>query len=349
MRKFFYHNEFTLESGQSLNGLEIAYHTYGNLHPSGGNVVWVFHALTANSDVIDWWPDIVGKGCVFDPTDYFIVCANVLGGCYGSSGPASVNPGDGTIYGHNFPAVTIRDIVKAHDLLRCHLGIQKIAVGLGGSMGGMQLLEWAVSCPSLFGQVVLIATSAKSSPWIIALNETQRMAIEVDPSWLTDSMGAGKDGLMTARAIALLSYRNYSTYNNSQRESNDHVFDEFRAASYQRYQGEKLAKRFNAISYYRLTHAMDSHNLGRNRVNAALALNQVTARVLVIGITSDLLFPLADQMFIARHISNVQYVEMYSEYGHDGFLIESKKLSDLIRSFVQTQLQFEEKGETVLD
>jgi homoserine O-acetyltransferase len=327
MKKFLHKEKFDLENGQSLEEIEIAYHTYGNLSSSRDNVVWVCHALTANSDVMEWWPGIVGKDCFFDPQRYFIVCANMPGGCYGSTGPESKRPGSDETYGHQFPEISIRDMVAAYELLRQHLGISRIKYGIGGSMGGMQILEWACLWPRLFENIMLIATTAKSSPWVIAFNESQRMAIENDASWYTNVANTGREGLKTARSIALLSYRNAIAYNTSQKDVEGCSQGVFRARSYQRYQGEKLAARFSAITYHRFTVAMDAHDVGRNRGGVVNALRSIRSKALVVGITSDLLFPPEEQEFIARNLSDAKCVMIESHYGHDGFLVESSKIS----------------------
>ncbi|MDX1629705.1 MAG: alpha/beta fold hydrolase, partial [Fulvivirga sp.] len=191
--------KFSLESGDSLPGLTIAYTTYGAMNAEKSNVIWIFHALTANSDPIDWWPEIVGKEKPIDTEKYFIVCANVLGSCYGTTGPSSIKPASGEPYNQNFPAITIKDMVKAHQLLQQHLSIERIYLGIGGSLGGQQLLEWAASDTHRFESIALIASNARHSAWGIAFNETQRMALEAS--------GFNANGLETARAIAMLSYR----------------------------------------------------------------------------------------------------------------------------------------------
>lgn len=333
--KFFRSSEpFRLENGQSLPGLEIAYHTYGERAPDDSNVVWVCHALTANSDVCDWWAGLFGPGCLFDPERYFIVCANNLGSCYGTTGPLSLDPEQKCPYYHDFPAITIRDMVNAHDTLRRHLGIDRVHLLIGGSQGGQQALEWSIRYPQLFEHLVLIATNAVHSPWGIAFNESQRLAIANDPTWREYSAKAGLNGMKTARGIALLSYRHYHTYGRSQQAPNDNLTDHFPAASYQRYQGEKLARRFNAFSYWALSKAMDTQNVGRGRGGVQAALETVRARTLVVSVSSDILFPPVEQEYIARHIPGAQYAGIDSDYGHDGFLTETQALRTVIADFL---------------
>ncbi|MCB0577900.1 MAG: homoserine O-acetyltransferase, partial [Phaeodactylibacter sp.] len=276
-----------------------------------------------------------GKGKLFDPEHYYIVCANILGSCYGSTNPRSTNPATGRPYGRDFPLVTIRDMVRAHQLLQGHLGVERIRLAIGGSMGGQQALEWAVMDPGLIENICILASNAQHSPWGIAFNEAQRMAIEADPSLYDDTEEAGRRGLEAARAIAMLSYRNYRTYQQSQAEEEPGKLDDFRASSYQRYQGYKLHKRFDVLSYLSLSKAMDSHNLGRGRGSREKALGQVQANALVIGIQSDVLFPVEEQAFIANHIPRARLELIDSIYGHDGFLIESEDIGRLARPFLE--------------
>jgi homoserine O-acetyltransferase len=333
--KFFhYRKPFELEGGAILPELQIAYHTYGTLNEAKDNVVWVCHALTANADVADWWNGLVGEGFLIDPKEHFIVCANMLGSCYGSSSPTTHNLITNETYYIDFPQVSVKDMVKAHDLLRQELGIEEISVCIGGSMGGQQVLEWAILQPEIFKKLVLLATNAKHSPWGIAFNESQRLAIYADSTWNELRQDAGQAGLCAARSIALLSYRNYGTYVNRQSEETNEKTDDFKASSYQRYQGVKLVRRFNVLSYLILSKAMDSHNVGRGRANVAQALAQIQAKTLVIGITSDILFPPSEQQFLAKHIPNAQYVEIDSPYGHDGFLVETAKITEVLKAFL---------------
>lgn len=306
--------DFILESGDTLQDVTINYTTHGELNKDKTNVVWVFHALTANSDPTEWWPGVIGTEEVFNPKEHFIVCANMLGSCYGTTGPKDMD----------FPLVTIHDMVKAHQRLKEALGLKKIAIGIGGSMGGQQLLEWAVQEPELFDRIVPLATNASHSPWGIAFNEAQRMALEnIDPA----------RGLEAARAIAMLSYRNYLTYQQTQLDV-DQRWENFSASSYQRYQGEKLRKRFTTESYYYLSKAMDSHNVGRHFGSAAAALRRIKSKALVIALNTDILFPPSEQQFLAKHLVQSTYAEIHSEYGHDGFLIEAKQISALLKDFL---------------
>lgn len=339
---------FELENGGTLPELAVAYTAYGQLSPEKDNVVWIAHALTANADAAEWWPGLVGHGRLFDPDKYYIVCANMLGSSYGSTNPRSINPATSRPYGRDFPLITIRDMVRAHQLLRAHLGIERIRLAIGGSMGGQQVLEWAVMDPALFDNIAVLATNARHSPWGIAFNEAQRMAIEADPTLYTDGPDAGKAGLEAARAVAMLSYRNYRTYQVSQEEDDVSKLAGFKASSYQRYQGVKLQKRFDVLSYLSLSRSMDSHNLGRGRESVGAALGQVRANALVIGIQSDVLFPVEEQALIARFIPRAKLELIDSIYGHDGFLIEDEAISRLIRPFLEGRPRLNGKNKFIL-
>ena len=342
MSEIFIHKApFTLESGKTLPEYHLAYHTFGKLNREKNNAVWVFHALTANSNPVEWWSGLIGDGKFFNPENYFIVCVNIPGSCYGSLSPFDINSETGTPFYHDFPMFTPRDMIRAFQPLRRHLGIEKIKVGIGGSLGGQQLLEWAVEEPELFEHIVPIATNALQSAWAIAFNATQRMCIDLDPSWKEKNSASGINGMKIARAMALLSYRHYDTYVNAQtgttEETKNQPIDkkQYKADTYQQYQGEKLAKRFNAISYYILTKSMDAHNVGRGRESTAAALKKIKAKTLIIGISSDVLFPPCEQDYLTQHIHNAALNIIDSFYGHDGFLLEFEKIEHLLKNFIQ--------------
>jgi homoserine O-acetyltransferase/O-succinyltransferase len=329
--KYYHYNQpFELEIGEVLPEITLAYTTLGKLNADRSNVIWICHALTGSADVADWWSGIVGNGKLYDPEHQFIICANVLGSHYGSTSALSINPNTNQPYYHNFPFISVRDIVNSFYLLAKHLNISKINTCIGGSLGGQQALEMAIMFPDLIENLILVATNAQFSPWGIAFNETQRMAIASDPTWLNNEENAGIAGLKIARAIALLSYRNYQTYSITQQRSNEPLDRKFRAATYQHYQGEKLVSRFNAFSYWTLTCIMDSHDVGRGRGKVIDVLNQIRAKTLVLGIESDVLFPINEQQFLAKHIPNAKLEIIDSLYGHDGFLIENQLLTKVI-------------------
>lgn len=335
LQKFIYPSAFKLESGKSLSGLEIAYHTFGKLNPEKNNVVWVCHALTANSDVLDWWPGLFGEKALFNPNEHFIVCANILGSAYGTTNPLTISPKTDEPYYLSFPDITIRDIVKAHQLLANQLNIEIIEMLIGGSLGGQQAMEWAIAEPERMHQLVIMATNAKHSPWGIAFNESQRLCITADPTFFKSQPNGGNMGLKAARSMALLSYRNYQTYVATQSETDMQKKDSFNASSYQNYQGQKFINRFNAYSYWYLTKVMDSHNIARNRISVENALSRIKARTLIIAIASDILFPPEEQRLLNRHIEDSIFAEIPSLFGHDGFLIETDTISKIIQSFLK--------------
>jgi homoserine O-acetyltransferase len=330
---FHFNDLFELESGERLSSFQLKFTTVGNLNEERTNVVWVCHALTGSADFTDWWGGLFSPDGPFDHSKYFIICANILGGCYGSTGPLSNKPNTTRAYFHDFPVLTNRDVVRAFDLLRLELKIKEIHTIIGGSLGGQQVLEWAILQPGIFQHIIPIACNAFHSPWGIAFNEAQRLAIEADPTWQENDVRAGLDGLKAARAIGMISYRHYNTYGQTQNEKTPDKTDDFRAATYQRYQGEKLANRFNAFTYWLLSKMMDSHNVGRKRGSVEDALKQIKAKALVIGIENDLLFPLNEQKYLSQHIPNATLEVIDSVYGHDGFLVECDQLKTIITHY----------------
>ncbi len=336
-KTFISQQEFTLESGNTLPKIELRYSTLGKLNANQDNVIWVCHALTADSNVADWWSGLVGDGKLYDPKKYFIISVNVLGSHYGSTGPLSENPLTKKPYYSTFPSISIRDIVNTLSLLRRHLKIEKIHTLIGGSIGGQQALEWSIIEAKRINNLIIIAANAKHSPWGIAFNETQRLAIASDFTWGRSEAKAGLQGLKTARAIALLSYRNYKTYQETQEGLTDS--GELKAATYQRYQGGKLANRFNAYSYWILSKAMDSHDISKGRGRIENVLTYIKAKTLVISLSSDILFPVSESKFIAKHIHGSTHKQIDSLYGHDGFLIETKALTEIIGQQFKEQLK----------
>ncbi len=328
MEFFHYPHHIALEGGGSLNELTVAYTTYGTLNEDKTNVVWICHALTANSDAADWWNGVVGNDHVIDPEKYFIVCANILGSCYGTTGPLSIDPLTNAPYFSTFPLITIRDMVKAHILLRKHLQLDKIFLLMGGSMGGYQAMEWSIMENEVIDHLFLLATSPTESAWGIATHTAQRLAIEADCTWNSSSREAGAKGLKAARAIGMLTYRNYGIMVQQQTDHDVEKLDHYKASSYINYQGDKLVQRFNAYSYWLLTKAMDSHHIARARGgDIDGVLKGITQKTLIIGISSDILCPVAEQQHLTHQISNADLVVIDSNYGHDGFMVESKIIS----------------------
>lgn len=315
-----------LENGTVLQKLYVAFHTYGLLNEEKNNVIWICHALTANSDVADWWPGMVGEGLTFDTTTNFVVCANILGSCYGTNA-------DGLVKEDELPQlITIRDMVQVHILLRKYLGINKISLLIGGSMGGYQALEWTLTEPEIVQKQAIMVASAAESAWGIAIHTAQRLAIEADATWL--KKGGGTNGIKAARAFGMVSYRTYNQYLKTQTDTTDKT-DGFRATSYIVHQGNKLAQRFDARHYWLLTKSMDSHNIARGRGgDVTKVLQSIKQPSLVVGISSDILCPVVEQKSLAEHLPDSKLYIIDSDFGHDGFLTETKKVGIILRNWL---------------
>ncbi|WP_210479126.1 homoserine O-acetyltransferase [Naasia sp. SYSU D00948] len=337
-----------LESGASIPGVRIAYETFGELSPARDNAVLVLHALTGDAHVTGppgpgqptggWWSGIVGPGLAIDTDRWFVVAPNMLGGCQGSTGPASLAP-DLREWGPRFPHLTIRDQVEAQRLFTDALGIERWAAILGGSMAGMQALEWGLLYPERVERLAVLAAPAACSADQIALNSVQLEAIRMDPrfrgGWYYSAAdGNGPhQGLALARRMALLNYRSPGELNARFSRSWQSTLDplgsggRFAVESYLDFHGNKFTRRFDANSYIRLVQAMSSHDLGRGRGGVTAALSRLETPMLVLGIDTDRLFPVQDQELIARHAPGAvdgEPVVISSEYGHDGFLIENE-------------------------
>ncbi len=353
---------FALEGGGRLDEVTLAYETWGELDAGGRNAILVCHALTGDAhahgpsgpgQVEGWWNDLIGPGRVLDTDRYLVVCVNVLGGCQGSTGPASPHPADGKPYGSRFPVVTIRDMVRSQAMLADKLGIQEWFAVLGGSMGGMQALEWAAMFPDRVASLVSIASAAAASPFQIGWSETGRLAIANDPRWrggdyYDAAPGDGPtEGLMLARRIAQLHYRSDRSFadrfGRAVVGSPDQfgLWDRFQIESYLDYHGEKLARRFDANSYLVLNKAMDLHDVGRGRGGIEAGLERVRCPTLVVSIDSDLLYPSRQQDELAGHLREAgvatRLETLHSVHGHDGFLIEFDQLAGIVDGFLLDQ------------
>lgn len=335
MNLYRHNRPFELERGGILPELVIAFSTYGELNAAHDNVVWVCHALTADSEVAAWWPHTVEAGRFLDPARHFIICANILGSHYGTTGPLHINPATGRPYYGDFPELTIRDMVKAHRLLADMLGIHRIEALIGSSVGGFQAVEWAVEEPERIEKLVLIATAAKATPWCIAIDETQRMAIEADSTFGEPYASAGLKGLAAARAIGLLSYRGADGYNLTQQDTEETPV-QHRACTYQQHQGEKLCRRYNAYSYYKILNAFDTHNVGRGRGGIETALQRITAQCLVVGISTDIVFPASEMRSLNDLLPHSTYHQIDSPFGHGGFLVEHEQLNRNLNPFINS-------------
>ena len=334
IRKSLTYDSFSLETGGVLSPFEVVYHISG---AKDGKVVWICHALTANSNPEDWWPGMVGPGKAIDTDKCLVVCANIPGSPYGSTGPASINPATGKPYLLDFPALTMRDMTKASMLVWKHLGIEKIDLLVGSSIGGFQAIEWAVSEPDLFKNALFIATAPRISPWMTAWMEAQRMALEADQTFReAKDITGGANGLRCARAQALISYRCFEGFAIRQSEPDEDCLFAGRAASYERHQGDKLVNRnFDAYSYWYICNAMDSHNVGRGRGGVKAALGRITADTTVISIDTDGIFPRSETLEWAPMIPGSRHVGITSKFGHDGFLLENDLLGGIISPILQ--------------
>lgn len=321
--------DIALEAGGSLENARIVFHTSESRK---GRVIWICHALTANSDPEEWWPEMVGAGKVIDPEKDFVVCVNFLGSPYGSESPRSIDPATGKPRMLSFPPITIRDTVQAFIAVRKHLGINKVDLLIGSSIGGFHAMEWAIMEPDRIRRCLFIATAPRVSPYLGATVETQRMALEADPTFRqAESLESGAAGLRCARAQALISYRCFTSYRLTQAEQDPNTLFASRVGSYQRYQGEKLVRRgFDAYCYHTLCGALDSHNTGRGRGGVKKALLRIKARCTVVSIDTDNLFPPSEGREWAAWIPGADYIEISSNYGHDGFLLETGKLTAII-------------------
>ncbi|WP_285463989.1 homoserine O-acetyltransferase [Agromyces sp. NBRC 114283] len=348
-----------LESGETLPEVTIAYETWGELSPARDNAVLVLHALTGDSHVLGsagpghpsagWWEDVVGPGRAIDTERWFVVAPNVLGGCQGSTGPASLAP-DGVEWGGRFPFLTIRDQVAAQQALADELGLDRFAAVVGGSMGAMHVLEWAITAPERVERIAVLAGPPAATADQIALNSVQLEAIRSDPAFAggayydaADGEGPSR-GLALARRMAMLNYRTATELNDRFARSWQSGLDplggggRFAVESYLDFHGNKFTRRFDANSYLVLTEAMNSHDVGRGRGGAAAALAGIEAKSLVLGIESDRYFPLAGQREIAAQLRGSVHgpdpVVLDSEYGHDAFLIESDAVGRAIAALL---------------
>ena len=337
----------TIESGATLTQVPVAYQTYGSLNAAGDNVLVVCHALTGHAALHDWWGSLLGPGLAFDTSKYLVVCANLLGSCYGTAGPTELNPATGSPWGADFPVVTVRDSVELHKrLVFDGLGAKKVAAVIGGSLGGMQALEWGFTGPAKVGAIVALACNSKHSAWQLAINHVQRQAIYADPHWAAGRYTAASPpaaGLSIARQFAMITYRTQPVYQTkfgrsvTASPSAHHAAQlspPFEVERYLMYQGAKLLTRFDANSYVRLTQVLDSHDVGRGRGDEKAALAQLQQPTLVMGVDSDVLYPMHEQEELAEMIKGSVFVRIRSLEGHDGFLLEQQQIGAQIVTFL---------------
>lgn len=357
----FYDPPLKLECGRSLSPVTQAYELYGQLTPERDNAILIFHALTGDAHVAGyhtpedrkpgWWDNMVGPGKPFDTDQYAIICANVIGGCKGSTGPADIDPETGKPYGLHFPIVTIGDMVRAQKRLIDHLGIQKLLAVTGGSMGGMMALDWAVRYPDSVTSVLAIATSARLSAQGIAFNEVGRQAIMADLNWREGNYydrAIPKAGLAVARMIGHITYLSEEQMHAKfgrrlqNREAFGYDFEtEFQVESYLRYQGNRFVERFDANSYLYITKALDYFDLANGHHSLIEALEQVRAHFLVVSFSSDWLYPTAASKELVRALQAnglpTTFLEIPNAYGHDAFLLPNDQLSETVSSFLANE------------
>lgn len=343
--------ELSLESGEKLGPITLAYETYGTLNKQKQNAILVLHALTGDSHVAGasgWWGSLIGPGKGLDTNKYFVICSNVIGGCQGSTGPSSKDPKTGKPYGSDFPIVTIGDMVNAQARLIEHLGIEKLLAVIGGSMGGMQALQWMVSYPERIRSAIPIATAMKHTPQQIAFNEVGRQAIMADPDWMSGHYYGSKvpaKGLAVARMIGHITYMSDASMTEKfgrrfREDKESFKFSaEFEVEGYLRYRGDNFVKRFDANSYLYITKAIDYFNI-LNRNNIAAIFKGLKAKVLVISFKSDWLYPSYQSQEIVKACKlagvDTTYCEINFAYGHDSFLLETEQETQLIKHFLNT-------------
>lgn len=323
-----------LESGATLPSVEVAYETYGALNAAGDNAIVVCHALTANAHAGGaggWWEPLIGPGRALDTRRYFVVCSNLLGSCYGTTGPCSLNPWTGVRYGASFPTITIRDMVAVQKRLLDTLGVRRVACVLGSSLGGMQVLEWAVLYPNFCETMIPISVAARQTAWCIALNSAVRAAINLDPV----------NGLATARMFGMISYRSAEEFEQRFGRRRRYPFlsefdpkNIFEVEGYLAHHGRKLVERFDPDTYVCLSRAMDLHDLARGRGHVEAVLGSIRAACLCIGVSSDVRYPISNQKEIAEGIPGAMYGEIESVHGHDAFLIEFEQMDSMISGFL---------------
>lgn len=355
-----------LQSGVQFGPVTLAYETWGALNAEGDNAILITHALTGNTHAHDaarpddpkaaWWNPLIGPGRLFDTSRYFVICSNVLGGCSGSTGPASLNPSTGNPYRMDFPVISWRDSIHVQNELIEHLGVRELAMVAGGSIGGQQALEWAVTYPDKVRKVVVIAATAALTAQAIAFNAVQRQAIMVDPLWQGGNYESGQGphaGLAIARMLAMITYQSeevmeqrfarkpaWNTTTPSPSGSPD-LGKRFDVESYLYYQGDLLTRRFDANSYLYLSRAMDSYDVSEGYPSLEAALRRIRSKALFVGIRSDFLFPAAYVRELAEKVcalgGDATYVELDSPHGHDAFLKEWSQMTDALKRIVAVE------------
>ena len=338
-RWFALRDGLALECGERLPRVEIAYRTWGR-PGAGGRTVLICHALTGSADADVWWPGLIGNGGAFDPRHDYVICSNILGSCYGSTGPLSRDPVNGQRYRSRFPRISVRDMVHAQQQLIDHLGIDVIDVVVGPSLGGMQALEWALCYPQRLRAIVPIGVGGRHSAWCIGISAAQRAAIYADPDWRGgdyDDDHPPEKGMAAARMMAVCGYRSPESFE-SRFDRQRRADGRFEIQSYLDHQGAKINQRFDANAYVRLSQAMNDHDVARARGEYDTVLNSIAQPALVVSIRSDRLYPPEEQRYLASRLPNATYAVIESPHGHDGFLIETPALAGHIRRFLERRV-----------
>ena len=365
-RDFVHAQPFTFQSGQSLPGFTIRYETYGRLNPARDNAILICHALSGDHHCAGrhspddrkpgWWDNLIGPGRAVDTNRFCVISSNCLGGCVGSTGPSSPNPATGRPYGISFPFVTIRDMVRAQKLLLDHLGVAALHAVIGGSMGGMQVLQWGIEYPGFVRRLLAMATTSREGAQAIAFNEVGRQAIMQDPAWNQGEYpkdGGPRTGLAIARMMAHITYvsdasmdRKFGRRKKADANGDAYTFDiQFEVESYLRHQGQSFINRFDANSYLYITRALDQFDLPQAYGSLEAAFAPVQAETLVVGFTSDWLFPPEQNRTIALALlrcgKRATYAELETDLGHDSFLLESEDLYAIVRGFLEREATVE--------
>lgn len=335
------HKPLKLEASGIELPFQLAYQSWGKLNKNGDNAILVVHALSGSANLESWWPDLLGADKPLNPERDFVICINLLGSCYGSTGPASTQANTKELWKQNFPQLSIRDQVRAQAALIKHLGINKLRAIIGPSLGGMIALEWALLEPELVSSLILIATTAQHSAQAIAHSSCQRAAIRLDPNfnngYYTEHQ-APENGLALARQMAFITYRSDREFSERfQREPGTQ--QAFAVQDYLVHQGQKFTERFDANCYIRLSECMNSHDIGKNRGGVVSALQSIQQPTLIISLEHDQLYTYTEQALLAEHIPNATHQLINTRYGHDGFLIESHAMASILSPFLDKPLR----------